>query len=72
MPLGTPSLRFHWLCDLVWLEVLSVAGFKGSEVFGRRAQTVVSAVCGVVLVGFGAKFLYDAAVGLYEVFAVVR
>ena len=47
----------HWLCDLGWLEVLSVAGFKSSEVFGSRIQTVVSAVCGIVLFGFGAKFL---------------
>ena len=61
----------HWLCDLGWLEVLSVAGFKGSQVFGRRAQTVVSAVCGVVLVGFGAKFLYDAGVGIMAAIAVV-
>ncbi|TWU34302.1 LysE family transporter [Novipirellula artificiosorum] len=51
----------HWLCDLGWLEVLSMAGFKGSEIFGERAQFVVSAVCGVVLLGFGGKFLYDAS-----------
>jgi threonine/homoserine/homoserine lactone efflux protein len=50
----------HWLCDLGWLELLSVAGFKGSDVFGKRAQTAVSAVCAVVLLGFGAKFLFDA------------
>ena len=56
----------HWLCDLAWLEVLSVAGFKGSEVFGKRAQTAVSAICGIVLVGFGAKFLYDAGIGSWQ------
>lgn len=54
----------HWLCDLAWLEVLSLAGFTGSEVFGRRAQTVVSVVCGIVMVGFGAKFLYGAGIGI--------
>lgn len=54
----------HWLCDLVWLKVLSVAGFKGSEVFGRRSQIVVSLICGIVLLGFGAKFLYDAGFGI--------
>lgn len=52
----------HWLCDLVWLEVLSLLGFKGSEAFGPRAARVVTAVCGTVLLGFGAKFLYDAVV----------
>jgi threonine/homoserine/homoserine lactone efflux protein len=54
----------HWLCDLGWLEFLSVAGFKGSQIFGQRAQFVVSAVCGVVLLGFGGKFIYDAGVGI--------
>jgi threonine/homoserine/homoserine lactone efflux protein len=54
----------HWLCDLGWMEVLSMAGFKGSEIFGQRAQFVVSAVCGIVLLGFGGKFLYDAGVGI--------
>jgi threonine/homoserine/homoserine lactone efflux protein len=50
----------HWLCDLGWLEVLSVVGHKGTEVFGRRAQLMVSAACATVLLGFGLKFLYDA------------
>jgi threonine/homoserine/homoserine lactone efflux protein len=53
----------HWLCDLGWLEVLSVAGCTGSERFGHRAQLTISAVCGVVLLGFGAKLLYDAGFG---------
>lgn len=54
----------HWMCDVGWLAVLSWAGFKGTEVFGRRAQMVVSAVCATVLLGFGLKFLYDAGIEL--------
>lgn len=54
----------HWLSDLIWLEVLSWAGFKGSQVFGPRSQKVVSVICAVVLLGFGLKFLYEAGVGL--------
>jgi threonine/homoserine/homoserine lactone efflux protein len=50
----------HWLCDLGWLEVLSLVGHKGIQVFGRRGQIVVAAVCAVVLLGFGLKFFYDA------------
>jgi len=57
----------HWLCDLGWLEVLSVVGHKGTQVFGRRAQLVVAAVCAAVLLGFGLKFLYDASVGIVAV-----
>jgi hypothetical protein len=59
----------HWLCDLGWLEVLSMAGFQGSEIFGQRAQLVISAVCGLVLLGFGGKFLYDAGVGMSLILA---
>lgn len=53
----------HWLCDLVWLEVLSVAGYQGTETFGERSQKAVSGVCAVVLLGFGLKFVYDAGLG---------
>lgn len=54
----------HWLCDLVWLEVLSLLGRQGAETFGQRAEKVVSAVCGLLLLGFGVKFLYDAGVAI--------
>lgn len=63
-----PFAVVHWLCDLGWLEVVSIAGFKGSEVFGSRVQTVVSAVCGVVLAGFGANFLYGALAAGHTLF----
>ena len=52
----------HWLCDLGWLETLSLAGFKGTEVFGPRSLKVVSGVCGACLFGFGVKFVWDAGV----------
>jgi threonine/homoserine/homoserine lactone efflux protein len=55
----------HWLCDFVWLEVLSWAGFQGSQVFGMRSQKTVAVICAVVLVAFGVKFLYDAGIGSY-------
>lgn len=55
----------HWLCDLVWLEVLSLLGFQGSEMFGHRAQSAVSLVCGLALVGFGASFLVDAGYAIF-------
>jgi threonine/homoserine/homoserine lactone efflux protein len=54
----------HWLCDLVWFEVLSLAAFRGSQVFGPRSQKVISVLCAFVLLGFGLKFLFDAAIGL--------
>jgi threonine/homoserine/homoserine lactone efflux protein len=42
----------HWMCDLGWLEVLSFAGFKGSEAFGNRSQKAISLICAVMLLGF--------------------
>ena len=54
----------HWLCDLGWLEVLSFAGFKGSQAFGNRSQKTISAICAVMLLGFGVKFVYDAAIAM--------
>jgi threonine/homoserine/homoserine lactone efflux protein len=53
----------HWLCDLGWLEVLSFAGFKGSRALGNRSQKIISAVCALMLLGFGVKFVCDAAAG---------
>lgn len=50
----------HWLCDLAWLEALSLASHKGTELLGGRVQQVVLIVCGLTLLGFGGKFLYDA------------
>jgi threonine/homoserine/homoserine lactone efflux protein len=65
---GAPALLafgvIHWLCDLGWLEVLSQAGFHGSQAFGLRCRKVISLVCGVVLFGFGLNFIYDAGVSL--------
>ena len=51
----------HWLCDLIWLEMLSLAAFQGSELFGQRAQRIVFLICAVTLLAFGAKFIWDAA-----------
>ncbi len=54
----------HWLCDLGWLEILSFGGFKGSQAFGGRSQTVISVICAVMLLGFGVKFICDGAIAV--------
>ena len=50
----------HWLCDLVWLEILSTASFKGTTLLGPKSQRIVLAVCGAALIVFGAMFAADA------------
>ena len=50
----------HWLCDLVWLEALSLASFKGTRLLGQRSQKVVLAVCSAALILIGLAFIFDA------------
>jgi len=54
----------HWLCDLVWLEALSLAGYKGSKLLSLRSQRIVLGICSLVLVVFGMWFICDAGKGL--------
>ncbi|MFW6133465.1 MAG: LysE family transporter [Planctomycetota bacterium] len=53
----------HWLCDLAWLEALSLASFHGTRLLGPRSAAWVTAACGAVMVGFGGKFVYDGVAG---------
>jgi threonine/homoserine/homoserine lactone efflux protein len=50
----------HWLCDFIWYSFLSAVSFKGGHVFGRMFQKVVFGICGVFLIFFSGKFLFDA------------
>jgi threonine/homoserine/homoserine lactone efflux protein len=50
----------HWLCDLVWFEILSLASHKGARVFSQKSQKITLALCGLALLVFAAKFLLDA------------
>ncbi len=51
----------HWSCDLFWCYFLSALSFKGGQFFGKRLQQVLFLVCGVFLLFFSSKFIYDAA-----------
>jgi len=50
----------HWTCDLIWLEILTLAAHKGTRVFGPKSQKVVLIVCGAALTGFGIHFIWVA------------
>ncbi len=50
----------HWLCDVIWLEILSQASFRGARIFSEKAQQVVLGICGTALLFFAARFLIDA------------
>jgi len=47
----------HWLCDLVWLSLVSVTVYKTHSLWGRKLQEGLFIVCSLLLVGFGGWFL---------------
>jgi len=50
----------HWLCDFVWLYLLSWLSFKGKRFLGKRFQTAILAISGALLIFFGARFILGA------------
>jgi len=54
----------HWLCDLAWLEALTIATFKGAKLLGDRGQRIVLSLCAVAMLAIGVKFIIDAAISL--------
>lgn len=55
----------HWLCDLLWLEAVSLAVFSGSRILGPRGQRIILAVCGAAMIFFGIKFVWGAAAMMF-------
>lgn len=47
----------HWLCDLVWLSLVSNSIYRTQKLWGQRLQEGIFIVCSVMLVGFGGWFL---------------
>jgi len=47
----------HWMCDLVWLSLVSVIVYKTHSFWGLRLQEWVFIACSLLLVAFGAWFL---------------
>jgi len=47
----------HWLCDLVWLSLVSVVIYRTHTLWGGRFQEGLFIACGLLLVGFGCWFI---------------
>jgi threonine/homoserine/homoserine lactone efflux protein len=47
----------HWLCDLVWLSLLSNVIYRTHTLWGQRLQVWLFIACSLLLVGFGLWFL---------------
>ncbi len=50
----------HWSVDLVWLQILSWASFKGSVLLGPRGMRIVLMICSAALFAFGLFFVCNA------------
>ena len=47
----------HWLCDLVWLSIVSQSIYRTQKLWGQKVQEGIFIVCSLLLVGFGGWFL---------------
>ena len=47
----------HWLCDLVWLFIISWVVFKSKRLWTQRVNRVVFGICSAILAGFGIWFV---------------
>ncbi|HPA71608.1 MAG TPA: LysE family transporter [Spirochaetota bacterium] len=58
-------MLLHWCCDFAWYYFLSFMSYRGGRVFGGRFIRILTGVCGVLLVVFGAKFAWDGIAMLW-------
>lgn len=47
----------HWLCDLVWLSLISILIYRTHTLWGLKFQEWVFIACSLLLVGFGGWFM---------------
>jgi threonine/homoserine/homoserine lactone efflux protein len=52
----------HWLCDLVWEQIVSMSVFRTRHLWTRKVQLIVFGICALVLVGFGVWFCVSVLV----------
>ena len=47
----------HWLCDLLWLSLVSIMVYRTQSLWGRKFQEGLFIACSLLLIGFGVWFL---------------
>jgi threonine/homoserine/homoserine lactone efflux protein len=52
----------HSLCDLVWLEIISFASFKGTKLLNEKNQKTVLIICAAAIIFFGFYFVYKSVI----------
>jgi len=57
---GLPVFIFtHWVCDLIWLSLVSAVIYKTRSFWGKKFQEWIFILCSVLLVGFGGWFIFS-------------
>ena len=66
---GTWGLPFfivvHWLCDFVWLSIVSFTIFKTHSFWGEKVQEWVFIVLSVALLYFGGQFIVKGIIAYF-------
>jgi threonine/homoserine/homoserine lactone efflux protein len=66
---GTWGLPFfivvHWLCDFVWLSVVSFTIFKTHSFWGQKVQEWVFIVLSLALLYFGGQFIVKGLIAYF-------
>jgi threonine/homoserine/homoserine lactone efflux protein len=58
--IGVPLfIATHWVCDLVWLSLVSVLIYRTKTFLGQKLQAGIFIVCSLALLGFGAWFVFS-------------
>mgnify|MGYP001619190421 CR=1 FL=1 len=57
---GALFIPVHWLCDVVWLSLVSILVYKTQSLWGRKFQEGLFIACSLLLIGFGIWFLVSA------------
>jgi threonine/homoserine/homoserine lactone efflux protein len=55
----------HWMCDLVWLSLVSVVIYRTHSFWGERLQEWVFIVLAVVLLYFGGQFIVKGLIAYF-------
>lgn len=49
----------HWLCDFVWLSLVSITINKTHSLWKKGIQEMIFVACSLLLVGFGGWFIFS-------------
>jgi threonine/homoserine/homoserine lactone efflux protein len=55
----------HWLCDLVWLTLVSITIFRTHSFWGEKAQEWVFIILSVALLYFGGQFIVKGIIAYF-------